>query len=434
MPTTRPTPGDTAWFVHDRFGLFIHWGLYAMPARHEWVQHNEKIPNETYDQKFFTRFDPDLYDPAAWADAAAAAGMKYVVVTVKHHEGFCLWDSAHTDFKATNSPAKCDLLRPLVDAFRARGLRIGLYYSLIDWHHPHFIVDPYIGPCRDHPDRAVLNRGRDQRIYAKYMRDQVTELLTQYGDIDILWFDFSYPKEDGSGKGRAQWESDELYALVRRLRPGIILDDRLDMGDEGWDIKTPEQFQPRGWVHHKGTPVVWEACQTFGGSWGYHRDEASWKSPEQLVHMLIDTVAKGGNLLLNVGPTARGEFDPRAVDRFGALGRWMHHHARAIRGCTQAPDEFVAPTDCRLTWNPVTRRVYVHVFAWPFQILWLDGLGGKVAYAQLLHDGSEIEMKGLEDWQHAFGGDTGAPQKTLSLRLPVRKPDVLVPVIELFLA
>ena len=433
MLTTRPTPGDTSWFVRDRFGLFIHWGLYAMPARHEWVRHNEKIPTEEYDRKYFPRFDPDLYDPEAWAAAAADAGMKYVVVTVKHHEGFCLWDSAFTDYKATNTPAKRDLLRPLVDAFRARGIRIGLYYSLIDWHHPHFVIDRHIGPYREHTDLTALNQGRDMRIYAKYMRDQVTELLTDYGDIDVMWFDFSYPRPDGSGKGRTDWESDELYALVRKLRPSVIIDDRLDMGEKGWDIKTPEQFQPRSWVHFKATPVVWEACQTFSGSWGYHRDESSWKSQEQLVTMLIDTVSKGGNLLLNVGPTARGEFDPRALERLEGFGRWMHHHARAIRGCTQAPAEFTAPTDCRFTWNPETRRLYVHILVWPFQILWLDGLGGLVEYAQFLHDGSEVELKGLEAWQHDHAGDLTAPEKTLSLRLPVRKPDVLVPVIELFL-
>lgn len=433
MFTTRQTPGDTSWFVRDRFGLFIHWGLYAMPARHEWVRNNEKITTEDYDRKYFARFDPDLCDPEAWATAAAEAGMKYVVITAKHHEGFCLWDSRHTDYKSTNTPAKRDLLRPLIDAFRAKGLRIGLYYSLIDWHHPHFVIDQHIGPYRDHPEREKMNVGRDQCIYAKYMRDQVTELLTEYGQIDILWFDFSYPRPDGSGKGRAEWESDELYKTVRTLQPKVILDDRLDMGEEGWDIKTPEQFQPRNWVAHKGQPVVWEACQTFSGSWGYHRDESSWKSLDQLIQMQIDTVSKGGNLLLNVGPTARGEFDARALERLAGMGRWMHHHARSIYGCTQAPAEFTAPTDCRFTYNPVTRRLYLHIFVWPFQVLWLDGLGGVVEYAQFLHDGSEVEQKGLEPWQHDFGGDLKNPERTLSLRVPVQRPDVTVPVIELFL-
>ena len=142
--------GDTSWFVHDRFGMFIHWGLYALPARHEWVKHNEEIPDEVYEQ-YFRHFDPDLYDPALWAKTAAQAGMKYFVITTKHHEGFCLWDSQLTDYKAPNTPAGRDLLRPMVEAFRGQNLRVGLYHSLIDWHHPQYIIDPHIGPLRNAP-------------------------------------------------------------------------------------------------------------------------------------------------------------------------------------------------------------------------------------------------------------------------------------------
>jgi alpha-L-fucosidase len=184
-------------------------------------------------------------------------------------------------------------------------------------------------------------------------------------------------------------------------------------------------------VMHKGRPVVWEACQTFSGSWGYHRDETSWKSPEQLVQMLIDTVSKGGNLLLNVGPTGRGEFDERALSRLAAFGEWMKRHGRSIYGCTQAPAEFKAPQDCRLTYNPDTKRLYVHVFAWPFVHLHMDGFAGKVEYAQLLNDASEVHFKGLEPWQAVHVG--GQDADTLTLTLPVPKPNVTVPVIELFL-
>ncbi len=426
---TLPTPGDTSWFVHDRFGLFIHWGLYALPARHEWVKHNEQIPDEVYDT-YFRHFDPDLYDPRQWARAAAGAGMKYFVITTKHHEGFCLWDSKLTDYTAPNTPAGRDLLHPMVDAFREEGMRVGFYHSLIDWHHPDYVIDPHIGPYRNAPNRDELNAGRSQARYAEYLRGQVRELLTEFGTVDILWFDFSYPKPDGSGKGREDWQSEELYAMVRELQPRIILDDRLDLPD-GWDIKTPEQFQPRGWVMHEGQPVVWEACQTFSGSWGYHRDESSWKSVEQLVQMLIDTVSKGGNLLLNVGPTGRGEFDARALDRLAGLGEWMKRHSRAIYGCTQAPPEFFkTPQDCRLTYNPETNRLYVHVFAWPFVELHLEGFGGKIAYAQLLNDASQVLVQPRPDWQSHFG-DVGGD--IVTLRLPVQKPDVTVPVIELFL-
>lgn len=419
---TMPTDGDTSWFVRDRFGLFIHWGLYALPARHEWVKNKEKIDNATY-EKYFRHFDPDLYDPALWAEAASGAGMKYFVVTTKHHEGFCLWDSALTDYKAPNTPCGKDLLHPLVDAFRARNMKVGFYHSLIDWHHPDYTVDD-LHPLRDVAAEREANAQRDMARYAEYLHGQTRELLTQFGKVDILWYDFSY-----QGKGKDAWRSEELLQTIRELQPGIILDDRLDL-DHGWDIKTPEQFQPREWVKYKGQPVVWEACQTFSGSWGYYRDEESWKSVEQLVRMLIDNVSKGGNLLLNVGPTGRGEFDARALDRLQGMGEWMKRHSRSIYGCTQAPDDLPYPQDCRLTFNPDTRRLYVHVFAWPFAQLHLDGLAGRVEYAQLLNDASEVQMTELPGHQAVMESH---PTNTLTLDLPVKKPNVTVPVIELFL-
>ena len=435
MQQPLPTPGDTSWFVHDRFGMFIHWGLYALPARHEWVKHHEEIPDEVYDQ-YFKHFDPDLYDPEHWADAASHAGMKYFVVTTKHHEGFCLWDSNLTDYKVTNTPYGRDLLHPMVDAFQAKDLRVGFYHSLIDWHHPDFVIDD-IHSLRNHPDRAVLNRDRDQHRYAEYLHGQVRELLTDFGRIDILFTDFSYLPNtydrgpDFVGKGCDDWESEKLYKVIREHAPDIVLNDRMDM-DKGWDYKTPEQVQPPEGVRVDGRPVVWEACQTFSGSWGYHRDEASWKSVDQLVRMLIDTVSKGGNLLLNVGPTGRGEFDQRALACLSGIGEWMKRHARSIYGCTSAPEEIRAPRDCRLTYNPETNRLYVHVLAWPFKVLYLDGLADRVAYAQLLNDASEVKSK-LEPWTTFQVGSAIDENRTLALQLPVQQPDVTVPVIELFL-
>jgi len=162
-----PTHGDTSWFTHDRFGMFIHWGLYALGARHEWLQNHEKIPVEEYERRYFKHFDPDLYDPQLWADAAANAGMKYFVITTKHHEGFCLWDTKYTDYKATNTPAKRDLLKPMVEAFRKRNLRVGLYHSLLDWHHPQMIIDNKIGPYREKSEAERDSRdhrqGEDRR-------------------------------------------------------------------------------------------------------------------------------------------------------------------------------------------------------------------------------------------------------------------------------
>ena len=420
----RQSPGDTGWFVHDRFGLFIHWGLYALPARHEWVMQKEEIEPDTY-ERYFDYFDPDLYDPAQWAEAAAAAGMKYFVVTTKHHEGFCLWDSALTDYKAPNSPAGRDLLRPMVEAFRAEGLRTGFYHSVIDWHHPQFVIDD-LHALRNSPRRAQLNAQRDQSKYIEYLHGQVRELLTGFGRLDILWCDFSYPDR---GKGRADWDSPRLYRMIRELQPHVVLNDRLDL-DDGWDIRTPEQWQPQSWITVDGQPVVWEACQTFSGAWGYHRDEASWKSVGQLIRMLVDTVSKGGNLLLNVGPTGRGEFDRRALERLRGMGEWMRRHSRSIYGCTQAPAEFATPTDCRLTWHPEKKRLYVHLFAWPFRHLHLPGYAGKVAYAQLLNDASELSMQAVSEHQQRV---EGVPADSVVLELPVLQPDTPVPVVELFL-
>jgi alpha-L-fucosidase len=425
--------GDTNWFVHDRFGMFIHWGLYAMGARHEWLRHHEQIPNEVYDSKYFARFDPDLYDPNLWAETAARAGMKYFVITTKHHEGFCLWDSKLTDYKAPNTPAKRDLLRPMVEAYRKQNLRVGLYHSLIDWHHPQYIIDPHIGPYRNRTaeERAAMNQGRDQARYAEYLHGQTRELLTEYGKIDIMWFDFSYPKEDGSGKGHKDWQSEKLYRMIRKLQPHVMLDDRLDLAGT-WDFKTPEQFQPREWVTADGQRVVWEACQTFSGSWGYHRDEKTWRDTDELIRTLIDCVSKGGNLLLNVGPTGRGEFDERVISRLTGIGEWMRRHSRAIYGCTEAPAGFETPRDCRLTYNPATNRLYIHVLAWPYGYLYLDGDVDRVEYAQLLNDGSEVIM-GMDQWHAGQAGKSGAQKKSLAFRLPSSKPNVAVPVLEVFL-
>ena len=426
LGSPTPTAGDTAWFTEARFGLFLHWGLYALPARHEWVKQRERIRDEDY-RRYFDHFDPDLYDPAAWARLAKAAGMRYVVVTTKHHEGFCLWDSRLTDYKAPNTPAGRDLLRPLVDACRAEGLRIGFYYSLIDWHHPDFPVDG-LHPQRDDEEYKAANAGRDIARYREYLHGQVRELLTGYGPVDIIWLDFSYPDRVWGGKGRADWDSAGLVAMIRELAPQIIVNDRLDL-PESADVRTPEQYQPREWLTVDGRRVVWEACQTLTGSWGYDRDNLDWKSPELLVRLLVDSVAKGGNLLLNVGPNARGEFEPRARETLAAIGEWTRLHGRAIYGCTAS--DLTPPPDCRFTQRG--DRLYLHLFAWPFRHVHLDGLAGKVAYAQLLNDASEIKMRAIDPDQPAQNTTMRGTPGTLTLELPIQRPPVLVPVIELFL-
>ncbi len=410
------------WWTDARFGMFIHWGLYALPARHEWVKNRERMTNEQY-QKYFEQFYPDLFNPKEWAKMAKAAGMKYVVLTAKHHEGFCLWDSKYTDYKATNTPYGKDLIKEYVEAFRSEGLKVGFYYSLIDWHHPDYTIDR-VHPQRQENDADYerLNAGKDMNTYREYLKNQVRELLTNYGEISIIWFDFSFPGKNG--KGSADWDSENLLKLARSLQPGIIVDDRLDLEDVagGWDFTTPEQEKVAKWPERDGKRIPWETCQTFSGSWGYYRDEYTWKSPAQLIELLVESVSKGGNLLLNVGPTARGTFDYRAQASLAAMGEWMKVNGRSVYGCTEAPAGLVAPPNTLLTWNPATNRLYVHLLAYPLDRIDLAGMAGKVKYAQFLHDASEIRFSPAREGS----GD-------LALSLPVRKPPVEIPVLEIFL-
>ena len=427
----EPPAEAVARFKERRFGLFVHFGLYSLAARGEWMRHGERTSDAEY-QQYFDHFDPDLFDPQAWADQAHAAGMRYVVVTTKHHEGFCLWDSDLSEFTATHTPYGRDLLKPLVDALRERGLGVGLYHSLIDWHHPQFPIDG-LHPLRDDPAALAGQQGRDIAVYRDYLLGQVRELLTRFGTIDALFLDFSYVDHvhEGTrvwgGKGAEDWGAEELLAMVRRLQPGILVNDRL--GVPG-DFVTPEQFQPSEPVVRDGRPVLWEACQTINGNWGYARDNTDNKSPDLLLRMLVDTVSKDGNLLLNVGPTGRGEFDPVATRTLQVIGEWMRRHGRAIHGA--GPSEFVPPPDGRYTQRG--DRLYLHLFAWPFETVHLPGLAGRVEYAQFLHDASEVAREVHDQVRAATMTDEPAqPPGTLTLRLPVRRPEVEIPVVEMFL-
>lgn len=425
------------WWQDARFGMFIHWGLYAQPARGEWVKTHEEMSNEEY-RKYFDLFSPDLYDPAKWARAAREAGMKYVVITSKHHDGFCLWDSDQTDYKATNTPYGKDLLKPFVKAFREEGLRVGFYYSGPDWHHPEYPIDiprcPH--PMRNNEEMLRKNKERDLDTYLDYMYRQVEELMTEYGPIDLFWSDYGSVlfEENNMQKG------EKLVGMIRGKQPQIIFNDRLFGEDElsgwgwYWDYRSPEQSIPAGWVTMDGKRVPWETCQTLDGYWGYARDgrvspRYGWKTTEQLLRLLIETVSKGGNLLLNVGPDGRGAIDNKELDLLADMGEWMELHGRSIYNCTAAPDEFSRPEHCLLTYNPELNRMYVHVLEWPMGKLHLNGFAGKVKYAQLLNDASEIGIAdggGYWDW-------VWSEENTLTLNLPMVKPDVKVPVIELFL-
>lgn len=430
-----------SWWTHDRFGMFIHFGLYAIPARGEWCKMTENIPDEKYDE-YFRLFNPTLFDARDWAKRAKSAGMKYAVLTTKHHDGFCLFDSKFTDYKITNTPFGRDVVREFVDAFRAEGLRVGFYYSLLDWHHPDFTIDDthpgrpkmakkwefYGSSEKDYPE---LNKGRDMSRYRRYMKDQLGELLTNYGQIDILWMDYSYPGEHG--KDSSDWDSEGILRLVRKLQPQIVVNNRLGLYDtsDGWDFVTPEQMQVSEWPTVRGQQVPWEACQTFSGSWGYHRDEMTWKGNSELLKLLVHSVSRGGNLIMNVGPNAKGEFDGRAKEKLDAYARWMRVNGDSIYGCTQAPKHFKVPEGTLLTYNPETGRLFVHLVSYPGKSLVFD-FGGEIAFARFLHDGSEIKFSKISQRPENQLYNHGAEGK-YCFSLPAIKPDIDNPVIEVIL-
>lgn len=421
-----------AWWTEARFGMFIHFGLYSLPAEHAWYKSKNNLNNAQY-QKYFDHFNPDLLDASAWAKTARQAGMKYMVITTKHHDGFCLWDSKFTDYKVTNTPYGKDIIGQVVDAFRKEGIRVGFYYSLIDWHHPEYTTD-HKHPLRDDPEYVAMDKNRNMQKYREYMQNQVKELVTEYGQIDLLFMDFSFPEQEGyAGKGSDDWGSEELLEIVRQYQPQCIVNDRLDLLDnpDGWDFRTPEQFMPDKWVKMDGKKVPWEACHTLSEKWTYATEaHAQWKTERQLIEMLIETVSKGGNILLNAGPNGRGEIDPKTQELLHGMGSWMHYNSRSIYGCTQVPEGIVAPNGTMLTYNQDYNRLYVHLIRYPYKEIKLTGIKGKVSYAQFLHDASEIKLKKQKG---AWLDEVDDGQHTVTLSIPIEKPDMQIPVIEVFL-
>ncbi|MCL2833272.1 MAG: alpha-L-fucosidase [Treponema sp.] len=388
----------TKWFTQARFGMFIHWGLYAIPARGEWVRSTERMPHQDY-LKYFNEFTAADYNPREWARLAKKAGMKYAVLTAKHHDGFCLWDTKLTDFKATNTPAKRDLVREYLEAFRAEGIKAGLYFSIIDWRHPDY---PHFGD-RQHPERdnpACKNDGRDFNRYLDFMHGQIRELLTGYGKLDIMWFDFSYKDAVNDMRG-AKWKAQELINMVRELQPHLIIDNRLEGSGENsgtiltanpsdfaGDFACPEQMiPPRGIVNEMGQPVPWEACITLNNNWGYCAADRHWKSAQMVIRMLTECVSKNGNLLLNVGPDARGRIPAESIKILEDVGRWMADNGESIYGCGMA--DFPKPECGRFTQKE--NLLYVHVYEPQCGGICLSGLAGKIEKMRLLADKSEIK-------------------------------------------
>lgn len=315
---------DTRWFEEARFGLFLHWGIYAVHAKGEWYASIAKLPPERY-ASYFEAFDPADYDPRRWARLAKQAGMRYAVLTAKHHDGFCLFDSACTNYKSTNTPAGRDLVREYLEAFRAEGLRVGLYYSLVDWHRPDYpaYADPF-HPLRGDPSRK--NESCDFGRYLDYLHQQVRELCTNYGKLDLLWFDFSYEGHSGE-----DWRAEELVRMVRSLQPGILINSRLEAsgGSLGslltdapspWagDFATPEQIIPPAPLRRPdGTPVCWEACQTMNNSFGYTDADRCFKTAKTCIRQLVNCVSKGGQLSAQCRAGREGQFPPAGRENSG---------------------------------------------------------------------------------------------------------------------
>ncbi len=391
------------WFTKARFGMFIHWGLYSIPARGEWVRSTEEIPKEDY-MKYFEEFDPKDYDPRRWARAAKEAGMQYVVLTAKHHDGFCLFDSKLTEFKSTNTKCGRDLVAEYVEAVRAEGLKVGLYFSLLDWYHedyPHYQDKNH--PMRNHPECS--NENRDWNRYLEYMHGQIREICTNYGQLDLLWFDFSY--DDMRGE---KWGATKLIQMVRSLQPHVIIDNRLEASGEGYgsmatghptpyhgDFVTPEQIiPPHGIRDVNGDPLIWEACVTMNNNWGYHGTDHYFKPAPMMIKKLVECVSKGGNMILNVGPDAYGNIPEESMKILREIGAWMKKNGESIYHCGYAGIE--KPDYGRVTRNGNT--IYYHMFENTIGPVPLTGIRmEQVKKIRMLYDGHEVPIS--HSWVHS---------------------------------
>ncbi len=391
------------WFREARFGMFIHWGLYSIPGRGEWVRSDEQMPESAY-LPYFETFTAKDFDPVSWAKAAKAAGMRYVVMTAKHYDGFCLFNSAFTEFKSTNTPFGRDAVAEFVAAVRAEGLKVGLYFSLIDWHHPDY---PHYGD-RYHPMRgnpAYENSGRNFDRYLDYMHSQVREICTNYGKLDLLWFDFAYDNLRGQA-----WRGTELVDMVRSLQPDVLIDNRIEVSGEGFgslyhcaptpyhgDFVTPEKFiPPHGIRDSRGNPMVWESCVTMNNNWGYCFSDHNFKPAPLLIKKLVECVSKGGNMILNVGPDGDGNIPPESLEILAQIGNWMARNCDSIHGC--GPAILEKPEFCRITQHGT--KLYVHVFENTLGPLPLIGLKkDQVESIRLLDGGRPIPVS--TSWVHS---------------------------------
>jgi alpha-L-fucosidase len=399
-------PDHWKWFYESRFGLFIHWGPYSAIGRGEQSLFRDHLDQREY-AGMACKWNPKKFDASKWAAIAKGAGMRYAVLTSRHHDGFCLWDSRYTDYSSTAQAAKRDFVREYLEAFRSAGLRVGLYYSLLDWRIPAYWEGPQHDP-------------EGWESFCAYVHNQVRELLTDYGKIDVFWFDGAWPHSAKT------WKSHELVETMRSLQPHILISNRLGAAEptaksadggvgagetkELGDFGTPE--------HHitADSKRMWEACQVSTWRlWGYTIGER-WRPADLLLDMLVEAASKGGNLLLNVGPTPEGEFPPEFVKRARAIGKWMAVHGEAVYG-SEAGEvcEFI-------TYGRQTKKgnnLYLIIRFWDSRpTLTLAGLATRVKKATLLTTGHELAFTQSEDYLTVKG-------------LPKNPPTDLFPVIKL---
>src|ERR1043165_832623 len=365
------------WWHEAKFGMFIHWGLYSVLGRHEWVQEMEGIPATEY-ARLAKEFRPRPNAAREWAQLAKRAGQRYMVMTTKHHEGFCLFDTKTTDFCAPKQGPGRDLVREYVEAARAEGLRVGFYYSLMDWHHP--------DGARCERDEAARRR------FVDYIHTHLRELMTNYGKIDVLWYDVSWPLD------AAGWESEKMNRMVFGLQPDIIVNNRNKLAG---DFSTPEQT-----IRAEEGGRAWESCMTLNDSWGYQRADDNWKIPRTVIGNLITCARDGGNYLLNIGPEPDGSIPPESVRILTEVGQWMKIGGQAIYGAD--PCKVARSTYANFTRHGNT--LYMHVHFWPGSDVSISGLRQKVTSATILKTGQRTTVS-----QDGF--------RTQITALPAKAPD-----------
>jgi alpha-L-fucosidase len=386
----RPAPSNLEarrWFQDARFGLFVHWGVYSLLADGEWVMNQRKIPAKDY-EKLAAFFNPIAFDPAEWVALVKAAGMKYITITSKHHDGFAMFDSKVSDWDIVDrTPYGRDVLKALAEECEKQGIKLFFYYSQLDWHHPDYYPRGQTGRDAGRPDSGDFNR------YIDFMNAQLTELLTNYGPVAGIWFDGWWDRPD------ANWRLAETYALIHRLQPAALIGSNHHRApNPGEDFQMFEKDLPghntagfSGEAEIGDLPL--EYCDTISGAWGFNINDRRYKDTKTLVHMLVRAAGYNSNLLLNVGPMPDGRIQPEFAERLREVGAWLAAHGESIYGTRGGP---VTPRP----WGVTTQKgntVYVHVLDWPDGALLVPPLGGTVASARLVKTGAAVPVRNLSE-------------------------------------